>query len=245
MKITTANRIDDRITYGSWKYLLYTYTNALQRRVMACSLSASFSLSMRGGVHMKLVFSVVMVTFHVWQSPCKSGSICRFCFLVQVLLQLWGIADTSTPLRVIHDDVINGIISAFLALCAWNSPLTGEFTKQRPVTRSFGVFFDQRLNKRLSWVNNRDVDDLRRHRAHYDVNVMIRILLPCLLCQYTIQHFLNISIINCNITICKLVIHSLPVFHFYYKSWVVSRRDLNTHPLIECYQLKCLKKPQT
>ena len=41
--------------------------------------------------------------------------------------------------------------SALLALCAGNSPVNGEFPSQRPVTRSFGVFFDLRLNKRLSW----------------------------------------------------------------------------------------------
>ena len=40
--------------------------------------------------------------------------------------------------------------SALLALCAGNSPVTGEFPLQRPVTRSFGVFFDLRLNERLS-----------------------------------------------------------------------------------------------
>ena len=39
---------------------------------------------------------------------------------------------------------------ALLALCAGNSPITGEFTAQRPVTRSFDVFFDLCLNKRLS-----------------------------------------------------------------------------------------------
>ena len=32
----------------------------------------------------------------------------------------------------------------------WNSPVTGEFPAQRPVTRSFDVFIDLRLNKRLS-----------------------------------------------------------------------------------------------
>ena len=45
--------------------------------------------------------------------------------------------------------------SVLLALCAGNSPVTGEFPAQRPVTRSFDVFFDLRLNKRLSkqpWV---------------------------------------------------------------------------------------------
>ena len=40
--------------------------------------------------------------------------------------------------------------SALLAICAGNSPAPGEFPAQRPVTRSFGVFFDLRLNKRLS-----------------------------------------------------------------------------------------------
>ena len=40
--------------------------------------------------------------------------------------------------------------SALLALCAGNSSLTGEFPSQRPVTRSFNVFFDLRLSKRLS-----------------------------------------------------------------------------------------------
>ena len=40
--------------------------------------------------------------------------------------------------------------SALLALCAGNSPVTGKFHAQRPVRRSFDVFFDLRLNKRLS-----------------------------------------------------------------------------------------------
>ena len=40
--------------------------------------------------------------------------------------------------------------SALLALFVGNSPVTSEFPSQRPVTRSFDVFFDLRLNKRLS-----------------------------------------------------------------------------------------------
>ena len=40
--------------------------------------------------------------------------------------------------------------SAILAICAGNSPVPGEFPAQRPVTRSFDVFFDLRLNKQLS-----------------------------------------------------------------------------------------------
>ena len=40
--------------------------------------------------------------------------------------------------------------SALLAICAKNSPVPGECPAQRPVMRSFDVFFDLRLNKRLS-----------------------------------------------------------------------------------------------
>ena len=40
--------------------------------------------------------------------------------------------------------------SALLAHCAGNSQITGEFIAQRPVMRSFAVFFNLHLNKRLS-----------------------------------------------------------------------------------------------
>ena len=40
--------------------------------------------------------------------------------------------------------------SALLALCVRNSPVTDEFPSQKPVTQSFDVFFDLRLNKWLS-----------------------------------------------------------------------------------------------
>ena len=52
-----------------------------------------------------------------------------------------------------------------MALCPRNSPVTGQFPVQRPVTRSFVIFFGLRPN-------NHEIGDLRRHRAHYDVTVM-------------------------------------------------------------------------
>ena len=42
------------------------------------------------------------------------------------------------------------IFPVLLAICAGNSPVSGEFPAQRPATRSFDIFFDLRLNKRLS-----------------------------------------------------------------------------------------------
>ena len=67
------------------------------------------------------------------------------------------------------------IFSALLAICAGNSPVTGEFPAQRPVTRSFDVFIDLhdlRPNERLSKQYS-GAGDLRRHRARYDVTVII------------------------------------------------------------------------
>ena len=40
--------------------------------------------------------------------------------------------------------------SMLLAICAGNSPVSGEFPAQRPVTRGFDVFFDLHLDGRLS-----------------------------------------------------------------------------------------------
>ena len=44
----------------------------------------------------------------------------------------------------------NGNIFRVTGHLCGNSPVTGEFPTQRPVTRSFDVFFDLRLNKRFS-----------------------------------------------------------------------------------------------
>ena len=69
--------------------------------------------------------------------------------------------------------------SALLVLCARNSPVTGEFPSQRPVTRSLNVFFDLRLNKRLSkqswgWWFETPSLSLWRHR-----NALTRSSPPC------------------------------------------------------------------
>ena len=40
--------------------------------------------------------------------------------------------------------------STLLAFCVGNSPVTGKFPSQRPMTQSFDAFFDMHLNKHLS-----------------------------------------------------------------------------------------------
>ena len=60
---------------------------------------------------------------------------------------------------------------------------SGEFHTQRPVTRSFGVFFDLRLNKRLSkqlwgWWFETPAWSLWRHRNGARISATIMIMWP-------------------------------------------------------------------
>ena len=72
--------------------------------------------------------------------------------------------------------------SVLLALCAGKSPVTGEFPAQKPMTGMFD--FSLIWASINDWVSNREAGDLRRHRAHYDVTVMM---------QYMIHQSLLIS----------------------------------------------------
>ena len=61
-----------------------------------------------------------------------------------------------------------------LALCVgihgW--PVNSKYPIQTPVTQGFDVSLICVRTSR--WINNGDADDLRRHRAHYDVTIMRR-----------------------------------------------------------------------
>ena len=69
---------------------------------------------------------------------------------------------------IVHERHQMETFSALLAICAGNSPVTGELPAKRPVTRSFDVFLDLRPNKRLSkesrgWWFETPVCSLWRH----------------------------------------------------------------------------------
>ena len=96
--------------------------------------------------------------------------------------------------------------SAFLDICAENSPVTDEFPAQRPVTRSFDVFFDLRLNKRLSkqswgwWFETLS----RPLWRHYNV-------IPWIVC--TINGMYRVSFDNI-LTISTILICYYVIFYF-------------------------------
>ena len=62
--------------------------------------------------------------------------------------------------------------SALLAICAGNWPVPGEFPAK--VQWRGALMFSLICVWIIGWVNNREVGDLRRYRAHYDVIVMHR-----------------------------------------------------------------------
>ena len=100
--------------------------------------------------------------------------------------------------------------SALLALCVGNSPVTGEFPSQMPVTRSFDVLFI------CAWINgsvsNLEAGDLRRHHAHYDVVVMINLFIAKLAytCTYVYARVSNKrkGILNWHLIIAMLYVVS-------------------------------------
>ena len=73
--------------------------------------------------------------------------------------------------------------SALLAICAGNSLVPGEFPTQRPETRSYDVFLDLRLNKRLSkqpsgwWFESLLRPLLRHYYVRNEVHQSVTILL--------------------------------------------------------------------
>ena len=121
-----------------------------------------------------LVLSVSLCSFFVH----KSANLCELlCFisrhvrptfvksaiLIMFPLKLRKIATTAIlylDYETTNTDLANSCVtwwrhqmetfSALLAFCAGNSLVPGEFPAQRPVTRSFDVFFDLRPNKQLS-----------------------------------------------------------------------------------------------
>ena len=107
----------------------------------------------------------------VWMCVYLFGTSCCLHDLSQTVLEY----SCKLLLKILsHDDVIKW--KHFprywpFVRCAGNSPATGEFPTQRPVTRSFDVFFDLRLIN--GWVNNGEAGDLRRHRAQYIVTIML------------------------------------------------------------------------
>ena len=146
-------------------------------------------LRLAWGQKSKRFFYWIILFKSIWNSKLVNLCFIRVCFPVPVdtlsittmiILYRWATVSAFTLLGCLcpRPSWILQIawwrhqmetVSALLAICAGNSPVTGEFPSQRPVTRSFAVFFDLHPNKQLSkqwwgWWFETPPSPLWRHR---------------------------------------------------------------------------------
>ena len=93
-----------------------------------------------------------------WNNTCEYDVVCNQCLITNALeTRQWyhktyiaflsGSACHAIQHTLCHHQMET--FSALLAICAGKSPVPGEFPTQRPVTRSFDVYFDLHPNKWL------------------------------------------------------------------------------------------------
>ena len=95
----------------------------------------------------------ILVTGMVRMRRKTKQCICIYASVVFGIFLLSNLLGISSHIGMFNTSLWRhqmGTFSALLALYEGNSPVTGEFPAQRPMTRSFDVFFYVRLNKRLS-----------------------------------------------------------------------------------------------
>ena len=93
---------------------------------------------------------LIMSTVNDWIDPCLVDRETDRWLIDRLIAVLFFTVSHDFHMESSIMTSSNGNISALLAFYAGNSPVTGEFHTKRPVTRSFDVFFDLRLNKPLS-----------------------------------------------------------------------------------------------
>ena len=106
--------------------------------------------------------NIILVT---WRYFCDAIGEYRAAYLCTVQLQYFSgimhMAPSFSALACWRHQMET--LSALLALCAVNSPFTGEFHAQRPVTRS--LMFSLVCAWINGWLNKGEAGDSRRHRT--------------------------------------------------------------------------------
>ena len=96
-----------------------------------------------------------------------------------------------------------GTFSSLLALCEGNSPVTGGFPSQMPLTQSFDILFDLRLYKRLSKLEKRRWFETPSRSLGRHSNVFVYQLYVGFCQLWSLMAF--ICILNVNLKRCVFV----------------------------------------
>ena len=113
--------------------------------------------------------------------------------------------------------------SAWLALCARNSPVTDEFFSQRTGMRSFNVFFDLRMKKRLCKHSGRRWFETPSCSLWCHDDVVSMGLFWFIRCRYVLVWIISddfiANLIECARTLphehCSVSKHSLKIINYY------------------------------
>ena len=123
--------------------------------------------------------------------------------------------------------------SALLAICAGNSPVPGEFPAQRPVRRSFDVFFHLRLNKQLckqSWGWWFETLSRPLWRNCNDS-----------LCHYGLAHWEQLSALKIQqtVNVWPTIRHALVMYRVFTMTWhgLVKKACCNNSPVTTRYAI--------
>ena len=131
--------------------------------------------------------------------------------------------------------------SALLAICTGNSPVPGEFPAQRPVTRSFDVYFDLRPNKGLSkqsrgWWFETLSCSLWRHRNVRRLLIMLRPIYHGLCFVYDVFKLIVFNE-NASLLWCKYHCNLFPRYPLaisqHWLRWLFSAEQRGGKPLSE------------
>ena len=132
------------------------------------------------------IIVIINIITYFWITTCETS--------VSGLLHIW----------CKHDDVMKWKhVTRYWSCCARNSPVTVEFPSQRPVTRSFDVFFDLRLYEQLSkqswgWWFETPACSLCRHCNEWismKLNIFYRTKITTLYVFYLSKHTTKLSIL--------------------------------------------------
>ena len=123
--------------------------------------------------------------------------------------------------------------SALLTLCAGNSPVTGEFPLQRPVTRSLDIIFDLCLNKRLnkqSWGWWSETPSLPYYCPACRTSLIatrfwVVVICPIIKCLTVLEFSFILFDLCLFITIFNFILNYVPIVTFwiftYHKIWIL------------------------
>ena len=130
-----------------WLALVYVHNQSSGTRVHCAGLRTIMELLLASNGYVGLIIALYILKFCFNDLNILSCKFTKWAKHLAMMTSSWQMET----------------IPALLDLCAGNSPVTGEFSSQRPVTRSFDIFFDLLSKQSWGWRFQTPLCSLWRH----------------------------------------------------------------------------------